>query len=67
MAVDITTVGTRLILGEWDEKGLESAWNMIPWIPNDPLQDHDPNDPLQDHDPNDPLQDHDPNDPLQDH
>ena len=34
MAVDITTVGTRLILGEWDEKGLENAWTIIP------LQDH---------------------------
>ena len=34
MAVDITTVGTHLILGEWDEKELGNAWNMIP------LQDH---------------------------
>ena len=30
MAVDITTVGTRLILGECDEKGLENARTIIP-------------------------------------
>ena len=34
MTVDITTVGTRLILGELDEKGLENAWTIFP------LQDH---------------------------